>query len=98
MPRKSVEVPPLVSPDLNQQRWLTISEAAVYSRRCDQTIYGWIHDGLLRVSKPDAQYLIDRHVLDEFLVRHEKVVAPYRRGTHEWVTKRHAEARKAASR
>ena len=78
------------------QRWLTISEAALYMRRSEQYIRNLIHTGQIRVAKPDSKYLLDKNDLDEFLIRHKRIAAPYRRGTRPWVKARHAANRKAA--
>ena len=77
---------------------MTIAEAALYMRRSVQGVRNLIHSGQLRVSKPDSQYLLDRHAIDEFLVRRERIATPYRKGTRPAVAARHAAARKAGAR
>jgi excisionase family DNA binding protein len=96
--KDDVPAPPQSVPTTSPTRWLTIAEAAIYARRSEQAIRSWIHGGGLRASKPDANYLIDRQTLDEFLIRHERVVGPYRVGTRPAVARRHATNRKAVGR
>ncbi|PYU26987.1 MAG: hypothetical protein DMG30_00515 [Acidobacteria bacterium] len=81
------------------QRWFTIGEAAAYLRCSPQTVRNLIHRQEIRAAKlGDWAFRLDRHDLDHYLEMRKRVVAPYRRGTHPWVAKRHAQSRKAISR
>ncbi len=80
------------------ERWLTIAEAAAYMRLSQQTVRNFIHEGELRASRLGSIYRLDRQTIDEFMVRRERAIAPYRRGTRPWITEMHARNRKAGGR
>jgi excisionase family DNA binding protein len=84
-------------PTTEVSRWLTVESAAAYLHVHAQTIRNAMRRGDIRASRlADAgPYLIDRFELDRLLERRKKVLGPYRKGTHPWVAKRHAENRKA---
>ena len=76
-------------------RWLLVSEAAAYLRVSPQTIRHLIHAGRLKAARGiGAGFRIDRADLDSLLTREKKIIAPYRRGSHPWVTERWARERK----
>jgi excisionase family DNA binding protein len=91
----SVAEPSPLDPNL---RWLTVDEAAQYLRVGPHTIRHTIHSGELKAARFGQGFRIDRTDLDQLLLRKKRIVAPYRRGTHPWVAKRHAENRKRAAR
>jgi excisionase family DNA binding protein len=76
-------------------KWLLVPEAAAYLRVSPQTIRLLIHNGRLKAARGiGAGFRLDRADLDSLLTREKKVIAPYRRGSHPWVTKRWAKKRK----
>jgi excisionase family DNA binding protein len=87
---KTGAVPPL-DPNL---KWLLVPEAAQYLRVSPQTIHTLIHSGRLKAVRGFGQgFRIDRADLDNLLLREKKIIAPYRRGSHPWVTERWAQER-----
>lgn len=80
--------------DPNNLKWFNVALAARYAL-CSQTyIRQLIHGGELKAVRLGQTYRIDRVDLDQFLTRRKRFVAPYRKGTHPWVAKRHAQERK----
>lgn len=75
-------------------RWLTVAEACLYVRCSQQYLRKLIHDGELRASRFASGFRIDRVDLDNLLLRRKRVISPYRKNTHPWVSARHAAARK----
>jgi excisionase family DNA binding protein len=96
---RSKKFVPEVLPIDPNQRWFNVAEAAQYSRASRQKIRQLIHRGLLKaVRGVGSGYLIDRADLDSFLTRQKRIIPPYRKNSHPWVARRHAENRKAAAR
>jgi len=91
--QKQVSLPPQYQRlDLNDRRWFTTADAARYAAVSPQTIRAWIHSGDLRVVRIGG-FRIDRADIDHLLESKKAKAGPYRRGTHPWVSERHAEAR-----
>lgn len=63
---RSKEAPPVIDPN---QRWLTVSEAAVYLHLSNQTIRNLLHSGELRSCHFGNTFRIDRTDLDEMMLR-----------------------------
>lgn len=87
----------LILPLDPNQRWLTVTEASRYTRLSPTSIRSFIHAGRLK-AVPDGiahGYRLDRVDLDAFMIRQKRIIAPYRRGTHPWVARRHAANRRA---
>jgi excisionase family DNA binding protein len=91
MARAKTGAVPSLDPNL---KWLLVPEAAAYLRVSPQTIRTLIHSGRLKATRGiGAGFRIDRADLDNLLLRKKKVIPPYRRGTHKWVTERWAKKR-----
>jgi excisionase family DNA binding protein len=80
------------------QRWFTIDEAALYLRISASTLRKILHAGELKAARLGPNYRLERTDLDQFLLKRKRVIAPYRKGTHPWVAKRHAASRKRGAR
>lgn len=84
---------------MDSQKWLTVSDAAKYSKSSQTTIRKLIHAGLIRaVPGVSKGYLIDMSDVDAYLNRMKKVISPYRRGTRPAVAARWAARRKRGGR
>jgi excisionase family DNA binding protein len=91
MARVKTTNPSPLDPNL---KWLLVPEAAQYLRVSPQTIRALIQSGRLKAARGiGAGFRIDRSDLDNLLLREKKVIPPYRRGTHKWVTERWAKKR-----
>lgn len=90
--RKKQSPQPITTLDPNL-RWLNLREAAFYLRVSTQSVRHLIHDGQFKAARLGNNFRIDRADLDALMLRRKRVVAPYRRGTHPWVTKHWARER-----
>lgn len=88
-----VAPPPLVP--LSERRWLTLPEAAAYLGFSANRIRKFIHDGELPASPVGLIYRVDRAALDTLMLRRNRIIPPYRRGTRPAVAQRWAEYRAA---
>jgi excisionase family DNA binding protein len=76
------------------RRWFTVEEAALYLAVSPNTIRNLIHRGDLKAARIGFMFRVERHDLDELMIRRKQRVPAYRKGTHPWVASRHAENRK----
>lgn len=80
----------LVDPN---RKWLSVFEAAQYLQCAPNHIRRVIHAGDLRAVRFANSFRIDRADLDQLMMKRKQRIAPYRRGTRPWVTRRHAAER-----
>ena len=98
MPESQVNKKSDVSP--HEQRWLTVEDAALYLRVSPQTVRNVMRRGDVQASRlatSGGPYLLDRREIDSLLERRKRKLPPYRKNTHPWVAKRHAENRRKST-
>lgn len=79
----SVEIP--LDP---HQRWLLVSEAAIYLNVSTTTIRALIHRGEIpaaRLQPGAGGFHLDRNDLDRWMERRKRIIAPYKIGSRPWV-------------
>ena len=81
-----------------EQRWLTTDECATYMRLSAQSVRNIIHSGELKVTRIGQSYRLDKQKIDQYMLRRERTIAPYRRGSGPWVAARWAKRRERGSR
>lgn len=75
------------------QRWFTISEAAVYLRVSAGYVRYLVHDRKIKATRLGNAFRLDRVDLDRLLESRKKLQAPYRKNTRPWVAARWSEHR-----
>ena len=54
---------------LGSMKWMSMTEACLYSRKSPNTLKGWVNDGKIYASPPDVsgEWVFDRESIDSFL-------------------------------